>query len=254
MNTKTIIKISTLTATLALTGCGATSALMNHSSLDVNSKMSNTIFLDPIDKSKQTIYLQVKNTTSEDMKGLNAALTKNFTDAGWKVVTDQKSAYNMAQVNVLQAGEVKDPDSAWAFVDSGYGKAASAAVLGGVSGVGAAMLGASTGTSLGIGAGVGVASFVADSMITNKAYSVITDVQISVKVNGKVSSSHTASLKQGTSSSENQTYTVSGNWLKYQTRVGTVAQKVNLKFPDAKPEIVKQLGQQISGIFISNDN
>lgn len=253
MNIGTVSKISTLTMTLALVGCGATSALMNHSSLDVNSKMSDTIFLDPIPANKQTIYLQVKNTTNEDLKGLTAALTKDFTDAGWTVVKDQGKAYNMAQVNVLQAGEAKDPDSVWAFVNSGYGKGASAIVLGGLAGVGSSMLGASTGASIGIGAGVGAASFVADSLVTNKAYSVITDVQISVKTNGKVKSNHMANLKQGTSSSENQNYTVSGNWLKYQTRIGTVAQKVNLKFPDAKPVIVNQLAQQISGVFITND-
>lgn len=249
MNIKAIYQTSILIGSLSLVGCGATSALINHSSLDVNSKMSNTIFLDPTTQNQQTIYIQVKNTTSEDMKGLTAQITKNFTNAGWKVVTDQNKASNMVQVNILQAGQAEDPDAVWKAVQSGYG----ATALGGLAGL---AVGYGTGSVVGgIGAGVGVAaaSWIADSAIKNVAYSVVTDVQVSVKTSGKVNSTHNANLQQGTSTVENQTYKVSGNWLKYQTRIGTVAQKVNLKFPDAKPEIVKQLGQQISGIFVSND-
>lgn len=246
LNSKVLIVAS---ATVLLYGCGATSALINHSSLDVNSKMSNTIFLDPETQNQQTVYIQVKNTTSEDLKGLTSEITNDFTNAGWKVVTDPKKASNMVQINVLQAGQAEDPDAVWKTIQSGYG----ATVLGGLAGVAASYAGASTMGAIGVGVGVGAASWIADQAVKNVAYSVITDVQVSVKTNGKVSSTHTANLQQGTSTTENQTYKVSGNWLKYQTRIGTVAQKVNLKFPDAKPVIIKQLGQQISGIFISND-
>ena len=249
MRIKTIYQSIALVGSLGLVGCGATSALISHSSLDVNSKMSDTIFLDPEPANHQTVFLQVKNTTSEDLKGITTELTTNFTNAGWTVVKDQSKAYNMVQVNVLQAGEAQDPDAVWKTVQSGYG----AAALGGLAGL---AVGYGTGSVVGgLGAGLGVAtvSWVADSAIKNVAYSVITDIQISVKTNGKVSNTQQASLKQGTSTVQHQTATSTGNWLKYQTRIGTVAQKVNLKFPDAKPVIVKQLGQQISNIFISNE-
>lgn len=232
-----------------LVGCGATSALINHSSLDVNSKMSDTIFLDPIPQNKQNVYLQVKNTTSEDLKGITSELTKNFTNAGWTIVKDQSKANNIVQVNVLQAGEAKDPDAVWKTIQAGYG----AAALGGLAGL---AVGYGTGSVVGgIGAGAGVAavSWIADSAIKNVAYSVITDVQISERVSGTVKNKQTAALNQGHSTVQQQDYTSTGNWLKYQTRIGTVAQKVNLKFPDAKPEIIKQLGQQISGILITTD-
>lgn len=247
MQIKTIYQSVVLVGSLGLVGCGATSALINHSSLDVNSKMSDTIFLDPELVNHQTVFLQVKNTTSEDLKGITTELTSNFTNAGWTVVKDQSKAYNMVQVNVLQAGEAKDPNSVWNTVQSGYG----AAALGGLAGL---AVGYGTGSVVGgIGAGVGVAavSWIADSAIKNVAYSVITDIQISVKTDKQVSNTQQASLKQGTSTVQNQTATSTGNWLKYQTRIGTVAQKVNLKFPDAKPVIIKQLSQQISSIFIS---
>lgn len=246
-------RILLTTSIVLISGCSATSALIDHSNLDVNSKMSDTIFLDPTPQNQKTIYLQVKNTTSEDLKGITTELTKNFTAAGWTVVTDQNKAYNMAQVNVLQAGEAEDPNKVWQFVQSGYGTAATAAVLGGLAGFSASALGASTSSSIGIGAGVGALSWLADSTIKNKIYSVVTDIQVSVKTNNKVDNVQKANLKQGSATVQKQTSKSTGNWLKYQTRIGTVAQKVNLKFPDAKPVIVQQLAQQISGIFVEND-
>jgi len=250
MKIKTIYQSAILVGSLSLVGCGATSALINHGSLDVNSKMSNTVFLDPETANHQTIYIQVKNTTSEDLKGITTELTTNFTKAGWTVVKDQSKAYNMVQINVLQAGEAKDPNSVWNTVQAGYG----ATAPGGLAGLAVGFGTGSVVGGIGAGLGVGAVSWIADSAIKNVAYSVITDVQISVKTDGKVSNTHQASLQQGTSTVQNQTLTTTGNWLKYQTRVGTVAQQVNLKFPEAKPAIVKQLGQQVANIFISNDD
>ena len=234
---------------IGLFGCSATSALINHSSLDVNSKMSNTIFLDPLTTNKQTVLIQVKNTTSENLKGIVTTLTNDFNNAGWKVVNNPDMAYNMVQINVLQAGEAKDPDAVWNAIQSGYGSAA----LGGLAGLASFYSGGNVASSLGIGLGAGAVSWVTDQLVKNVAYSLITDVQISVKTPNSVASNHKANLQQGTSTVEFQDYKNSGNWLKYQTRVGTVAQKVNLKFADAKPVIVDQLSQQIAGIFISNN-
>lgn len=244
-----IITCGAATVSVLLCSCSATSALINHSSLDVSSKMSNTIFLDPTTSNKQTIYIQVKNTTDQDMSGLTSEIKNDFTKNGWQIVTDPTKAYNMVQVNVLQAGEAQDPDAVWRAVQSGFG----ATAFGGLAGLAAAYGGMSSMGSIGVGAGVGAASWIADQAVKNVAYSVITDVQVSVKTTGKVSTTQTAALKQGRSTVENQSFSSSANWLKYQTRIGTVAQKVNLKFPDAKPKINKQLGKQIAGIFVSNE-
>lgn len=249
MKIKTIYQTVVILGSINLVGCSATSALINHSSLEVNSKMSNTIFLDPQPISHQTVFIQVKNTTDEDLKGISKDLTTNFTEGGWKVVANESEAYNMVQVNVLQAGRAKNSESVWSAIQSGYGDT----VLGGLAGL---AVGYGTGSVIGgIGAGVGVAavSWIADSAIKNVTYSVITDVQISVKTYGVVNNKQQSNLKQGTSTVQSQTYSSSNNWLRYQTRVGTVAEQVNLKFSEAKPTIVKQLSKEISNIFLSND-
>lgn len=249
MKVKTIYQLLILSGGLSLVSCSATSALINHSSLEVSSKMSNTIFLDQQPISHQTVFIQVKNTTPEDLNGITKDLTTNFTHAGWKVVHDESAAYNLVQVNVLQAGRAENAKSAWSAVQSGYGDT----ILGGLAGL---AVGYGTGSIIGgIGAGVGVAavSWIADSAIKNVTYSVITDIQISVKTDGIVTSKQQSNLKQGTDTVQSQTYVSNGYWLRYQTRIGTVAQKVNLEFSEAKPVIIKQQSKEIVSIFVSND-
>ena len=250
MQLKTVLK-STVVLCLGfeLLGCGATSALINHSSLDVSSKMSDSIFLDPLPTNQQTVLIQVRNTTNENLKGISAELASSFSNAGWKVVKDKAAAYNIVQVNVLQAGKADDPDAVWKSVQSGYG----AVAFGGLAGLATMYSGGSMMTSLGVGAAVGIASWATDKLVTNVAYSVVTDVQISTRTSGKVSNSTHGSLKQGRSTYEHQDYSATGNLLKYQTRIGTVAQKVNLKFVDAKPVIVSKLSQEIVGIFVNDE-
>lgn len=233
----------------SLVSCSATSALINHSNLEVNSKMSNTIFLDSQPMGHHTIFIQVKNTTPEDLNGITKDLVANFTQAGWEVVGNESMAYNMVQVNVLQAGEAENVKSVWSAVQSGYGDT----ILGGLAGL---AVGYGTGSVIGgIGAGVGVAaiSWIADSAIKNEAYSVITDIQVSVKVDDVVISKQQSNLKQGTDTVQSQNYVSNSHWLRYHTRVGTVAQKVNLKFTEAKPVIIKQLSKEIAGVFISDE-
>ena len=45
-----------------LVGCAATQTAMEHHSLDVSTRQSETIFLDPVADSQKTIFIAVKNT------------------------------------------------------------------------------------------------------------------------------------------------------------------------------------------------
>ncbi|EFE2395011.1 hypothetical protein HIE70_005627, partial [Escherichia coli] len=54
---------------------------------------------------------------------------------------------------------------------------------------------------------------------------------------------------QGTSGSKIQTSTETGNQHKYQTRVVSSANQVNLKFEEAKPHLEDQLAKSIANIL-----
>jgi hypothetical protein len=60
-----------------------------------------------------------------------------------------------------------------------------------------------------------------------------------------------AVLRQGTSGAKVQTSTETGNQHKYQTRVVSNANKVNLKFPEAQPVLEDQLAKSIANILRS---
>ena len=57
------------------------------------------------------------------------------------------------------------------------------------------------------------------------------------------------SLAQGNSGSENLSYSEESNWKRYRTRVLSSANKVNLDWNEAQPELVKGLATAISGML-----
>lgn len=223
---KKMVKMSVVSILLVygVSSCAATSTMMDHSDLHAESKMSNSIFLDPLDMGDKTIYVQIKNTSTENLSNLTAALKDDLRNGGYDVVNDPHKAHDLLQVNILQYGAAKNPDEVWKSMHSGYGSV----MTGALAGVGVGVLSGSAAWGVGVGLGVAAASWMADQMIKDKAYSLITDVQVSVQRPDK-------------------------SWKKYNTRVASVVDKVNLKFEEAKPVLVEQLSREIAGIFVSNN-
>ena len=236
----------TMAATLALSGCSAMSTAMKHHELSVESKMSESIFLDPVPKNQKTIYVQVRNTTTEDLPALKEALSAELVKEGWRVVDDIDLAQKMVQVNVLQAGEAKDPQSVWQSLSSGYG---SAVALGGLAGLAVGYHNDNVGNGIGAGLIVGAGSWVADQLVKNVTYSVITDIQVSSRTDKAVKQITRANLSQGNSTNTVQNYEQETNWIRYRTCVGSVANQMNLDFEDAKPVLTQHLATEVAGIF-----
>ena len=57
-----------------LSGCAAVQTAISKSDLDVQNKMTDTIFLDPVSQSKKTVYVQVKNSSDKPDIDLNHPL------------------------------------------------------------------------------------------------------------------------------------------------------------------------------------
>jgi hypothetical protein len=127
---KKIVTISAVSILLAygVSSCAATSTMIDHSDLHAESKMSNSIFLDPLDMGDKTIYVQIKNTSTENLN--------NLRDGGYEVVNDPHKAHDLLQVNILQYGAAKNPEEVWKSMNSGYGSV----VTGALAGVGVGVL------------------------------------------------------------------------------------------------------------------
>lgn len=233
-------------AVFNLTGCGTTQKLIKHGKLEVQTKMSDTVFLDPIDDDKKTVILQIRNTTDKEGLDIEAQIKSAIEAKGYKVVNKSKDANIMIQANILQVGKstLEDP---FAILSGGYGAtfegmAAGAMIAGATGGSGKDMLG--------YGLLAGVANTILDAAVEVVQYSMVTDLQISEKTaDNIVSETSNALLKQGTSGYKKSDWQEKTNWKKYQTRIISVAKKVNGKFTEAQPELVQGLVRSISGLL-----
>ncbi|MEK7792160.1 MAG: complement resistance protein TraT, partial [Pseudomonadota bacterium] len=59
------ILIGIIIFSLILNGCAAVHTSIAKKDLDVKTKMSDTIFLDPVEPEQRTVYLNVRNTSDK---------------------------------------------------------------------------------------------------------------------------------------------------------------------------------------------
>jgi hypothetical protein len=234
-----------LSSVLILSGCGAMSTAVKKRNLEVKTQVSETIWLDP--SSEKTVYVQIKNTSDKDMSGLAGKITQEVQYKGYTVVSSPDTAYYWIQANVLKADKM-DLRAANGFLIQGYEGAAMGAALG--AGI-TAYNSSSAGATLGVGLVAGLAGMAADAMVEDVNYAMITDLQISERSKDKnaVTTNNVDALRQGTSGVKIQTSTVTGDRQKYQTRVVSNANKVNLKFEEAQPVLEAQLAKSIANIL-----
>ena len=154
-------------------------------------------------------------------------------------------AYYWVQANVLKADKM-DLRQSQGYLSSGYEGAAMGAALG--AGI-TAYNGNGGAAVMGAGLAAGLVGMAADAMVEDVNFTMVTDLQISEQSKAAVTTDNVAALRQGTSGVKVQTSTEQGNRMKYQTRVVSNANKVNLKFEEAKPVLEAQLAKSIAGIL-----
>ncbi len=232
-------------AVAALTGCAATQTAIEHGSLQVSTKQSETVFLDPVSNAQKTVYVSVKNTSDEEVD-IAPQLKTALSSHGYKVINNPNSAHYLLQANVLKVGKMSVAASQSAL-GGGYGSAIAGAVAGTAAG---SFTQSSTGMIAGGLAG-GVIGLAADSLVKDVNYTMITDVQISERVGKgvKVNEQFQSHLKNGSSTVTSQTSSHDSQYQRYRTRVVSNADKVNLKFSDARASLEQGLVKVISGIF-----
>lgn len=241
---KSIWRIVAMVITLALlSGCAATELAISKRNLDVQTKMSNTVFLDPVPGDQRTIVVQVRNTSDKPNFTIDSELRNALSAKGYRIVDDPAKAHFMLQVNILQVGKM-DPSASNQTLNAGFGGAVAGMAIAAASGS-RSNHGVLTGGILG-----GLASTVTNAMVKDVTYSVITDLQISEHLSGgKAKVTSESKLAQGTSGTTTIATSGETQWQRYQTRLMSSANKVNLDFEEAVPELVKGLSTSISGLF-----
>ncbi|CUX97302.1 Lipoprotein YlpA precursor [Candidatus Hoaglandella endobia] len=248
MINKSIVAALVISIMLFLSGCSAMNTAIKKRNLEVKTKMSETIFLEP--SSNRTVYLQIKNTSDKDMSALQSKISHALRMKGYKIVKMPSTAHYWIQANVLKADKIELRD-AQGCLQSGFESSSS---LTGMA-IGAGIAGYnnnSIGAVLGVGLVAGLAGTVADALIEDINYTMITDVQIAERIINctKVQTLNKTTLRQGALGNKVHTSIETGNQHnKYQTRIVSIANKVNLKFDEAKPVLEDQLAQSIVGLL-----
>ncbi len=235
-------------AATVLSGCAATQVAISKRNLDVQTKLSDTVFLDPVGTEKRTVFVQIRNTSDKPELSVHEEVAAALQAKGYQVMQDPDSAHYILQANILQVGKTA-PTAMEAAIHQGYGvSAAGGALLG--AGIGYA--GGSRGRGIAAAGLVGaLAEGIAGAAVKDVYFSMITDLQVKERISGngkaRVDSNHT--LRQGNSGASQVTYSEDSSYKTYQTRIGSTANKVNLEFEEAAPELKRGLINSIAGIF-----
>jgi len=232
-----------------LAGCGAMTTAIQYKDLNVQTRMSESIFLDPVSPDQRIVWVEVRNTTDQrEIDVIGDALRTALVAKGYRVATDPNIAHFQYQVNVLYVGKLEQ-----AAINSAMG----AGFGGPIAGIGAGLVaGAAYGGPHAIGIGGlagglvgGLAEVIAGSLVKAVAFTVITDIQLSERSETAVAQRQTAALRQGSSTIVAQDVSSASPWKRYRTRVASTAVRVNLDFQEAKPELLGKLVSSLSGLL-----
>ena len=240
------IQYSVLAASIiGVVGCAATGTMIEHRTLESQTRLSKTIFLDPVSSNQKTIFIVVKNTSDLDMD-IEHPLANALRAHGYTVTKNPSQAHYLLQANILKIGKMSVAASQNALGGE-YGSSLAGAVTGGAIG---AFSGNST-VALAGGLAGGVIGLAADSLVKRVNYTMITDVQISERVahGVNIKEQFNANLDNGTASSLHQTSNRQSPYERYRTRIVSNADRVNLSFAVARPALEQGLVKTLSGIF-----
>lgn len=225
-----------------LNGCSAINTAANKHDLDVNTQMSSTVMLNPVKVDDKTVYLQLRNTSDHQELSYQQPLAKAIRAKGYHITEDPEAAHYWLQVNILQISRT-DLRTVNGRNDKGYG---------------AAIQGAEVGSAFGDGDGRvaavivgGLVGILTDALVTDIEYVMVTDIQISEKAatDVAVNESTETNLVQGDVSSSEQYVQELVDRKKYQTRITSTANQVNLSFEEAKQQLLTGLVQALSGLL-----
>ncbi|MDP1557886.1 MAG: complement resistance protein TraT [Nitrosomonas sp.] len=251
INKNTMLLTGILAFSLILSSCAALHTSIAKKNLEVQTKMSDTIFLDPITPDQRTIYLNFRNTSGKSNFDIAEIVATMLKEKGYLIISDPHVAHYWLQVNVLSIDKAS-PTAAEHALRSGYGGGAALGTAVGAA-TGAAIdgwPGAAIGGLVGAAA-LGIADTVANAAVQDVTFMVITDVEIAERVEEGVivREDSQQDAQQGVGGARRQTSTRVTEMNRYRTRVVSTANKANLLYEEAAYELTNGLIRSITGFF-----
>jgi hypothetical protein len=247
---KLVSFMGAMTVVSLLGGCAAVHTSIAKKDLDVQTKMSDTIFLDPVGPDKRQIFLDVRNTSDKANFDILLPVKQALQSKGYIISNDPEAAHYWLRANILSVDKAS-PTAAESALHSGYGgslagAAAGAAIGGGLGGWSGAGIGGLAGVVVG-----GAVETIADAAVKDVTYMVVTDIEIAERAKDGVvvRQDSLQDAKQGIGGSRRQTSSEVSDRKKYRTRIVSTANQANLDYNEAAPSLTSGLVRSISGMF-----
>ncbi|MDX3773092.1 complement resistance protein TraT [Chromatiaceae bacterium AAb-1] len=262
---------------MPLTGCVALHTGVAKSKLDVQTRMTQTIYLDPVEPEQRTIFIDIRQTAAEYQLPLADDIRNFLLGRGYQLVDSPQAAQYWLQVNVravvkerpdvvlsneayamtpqeihallypgmlppedpvpLQQRQRRDRHTA-VFVDTAITTDFDSKDV------------AKALVVMAVWAG---AEYLGSQLVQDKYYTMLTDVQVAERIDPDspvlVEETSHHQLLQGDSGELEQLWQRATDRRKYQVRVVSFANKANLKWQDAEQPLHQGLLRSLAGIF-----
>ena len=258
--TALILAGSMMAVGFGMSGCTAVNTAIEKKDLNVQTQMSQTVFLEPRAPKERIIYFDFRNTSDKDIN-IRSQIETAFINRGYKITQDPDEANYMLQGNILKVGESNLRDSQ-IYLRGGYGgaglgttgeEAGGAALTGAAMGAGATYaLGGDSRTTVAMGLVGAAAGVITNALVKDVMYVMVTDLQIRERPQAGeiVTQTQQGSMTQGNSAGVYQNVQKRQvGWKIYNVRIVSTANKANLKFEEAEPTLENALIRSVSGIF-----
>jgi hypothetical protein len=248
-----LLGIASIVAILG--GCAAASVAISKKDLEVQTKTSTAIFVDPVARPERTIFLDIRSGIQEfDRRAFTKFVKDQFAvnENGYKIIDDPDKAHYIMLIYVLNL-EKANPTAAQSALQQGYssgGAIAAGAAAGAVIGSNRNGYGAYRGAAVG-GLAAGAASLVADNAVHDVTYMLVCDISIRERVakGVMVRKDTQINAKVSDAGSSQQRVSEVSDRKEYRTRIVTTANKVNLELAEAQDTMFSKTAYAMSGFF-----
>lgn len=243
-----LTKVVALSVVMLLAGCAGTNTALKKKDLDVQTRTSTAIFIDPVSPAKRTVFVDVKSSVQEfDRAVFKKLLKESFAvnDNNYRLVDDPEQAQFVLSAFVLNL-EKASPSASDQALNRGF---EGGGVLAGAA-IGGAARGDWKGAVAGGVVGAGV-EMISGALVKDITYMLVCDVQIKERTkNGTLVKRATdISTRVSDAGYTQQSIDETSNMKEYRTRIVTTANKANLKLEEAAPLIYSKTASAMNGFF-----
>ena len=237
-----VLVLALLLPAFAFSGCATTAGPTTSASglssgnVALSTKMSSSIFLQPVAPQDKIVYVSVRNTSTATGLNFRNELISALTSEGYSVTNNPKKANFMLMSNVLYIGKESQNYTVAGALAGGFG--------GGF--IGSRY---NSGTSMIAGGALGaLAGGIIGSMFQGKNYMMVVDIQLEQRQAGTYTTNST-NASQGTASNITTYNSGVKNWAIYRDRIVSQASAMNLVFTSAEPLLKQQMAHSIANLM-----